>query len=177
MRKNHNINYVEYITQIAPKVKQIIDVVGEECYEKEKWLLILEEKNIKINNILPTPIQIARYYGIRIEYKEIDGDMPSYFKREKLTIYVSNKYKNNSYTTSKLVAHELGHFFMDDCELSAMNDDILNEYLPEETMKEYKANIFAILLMPQIMGGNSWEKLSPRLLNRKVFNKIIKENV
>lgn len=58
-----------------------------------------------------------------------------------------------------------------------MNDDDINEYLPEEIMKEYRANIFAILLMPQIMGGNSWAYLSPKLLNRKVFKNLIKENI
>lgn len=177
MGNKHNKKSAECITQIAPAVKKIIEAVGKECTEKEKWLSILEEKNFKITTVLPTPLQIAKYYGIRIEYKEMDGDMPSYFKRERLTIFVSSEYRNKKYATSKLVAHELGHFFMDDSELSAMNDDVLNEYLPEEVMKEYRANVFAILLMPQIMGGKSWEYLSPKLLNRKVFKNLIKENL
>ena len=177
MRKKYSKEYEECMAKITPKVKQIIGVVGKQCAERGNWLSILEEKNYIINRVLPTPLQIAKYYGIRIEYKKIEGDIPSYFKREKLTIYVSNEYRNKRYAPSKLVAHELGHFFLDNSELSAMNDDDINEYLPEEIMKEYRANIFAILLMPQIMGGNSWAYLSPKLLNRKVFKNLIKENI
>lgn len=176
MRQKYNSESTECIAQIAPLVNKIINVVGEQYVEEEKWLSILEEKNLNVTNVLPTPLQIAKYYGIRIEYKKIEGEIPSYFKRERLTIFVSSEYKNKTYATSKLVAHELGHFFMDNSELSAMNNDVLNEYLPEEEMKEYRANVFAILLMPQIMGGKSWENLSPKLLNRKVFKNLIDEN-
>lgn len=44
MRQKHNSESTECIAQIAPLVKKIINVVGEQYVEEEKWLSILEEK-------------------------------------------------------------------------------------------------------------------------------------
>lgn len=56
----------------------------------------------------------------------------------------------------------------------AMNNDELNEYLPEEELLEYDANLFSIMLMPQLMGKNNWENYSPSELNKMLYEKVIK---
>lgn len=38
---------------------------------------------------------------------------------------------------------------------------------------EYAANIFTILMMPQIMEGSSWNQLSPYDLNNAIYQKLI----
>lgn len=55
-----------------------------------------------------------------------------------------------------------------------MNNDELNEYLPEEELLEYDANLFSIMLMPQLMGKNNWENYSPSELNKMLYEKVIK---
>ena len=126
--------------------------------------------------IQPTPFQIAEYYGIECQYIELKGDMPSYLNKDKKIIYISDIYENDSYGARQLCAHELGHYFLHDSQLGAMNNDSLNEFLDEETIKEYEANVFSILLMPQIMGADymDWHNFSPRKLNRILYSRVIK---
>ena len=62
---------------------------------------------------------------------------------------------------------------MDSSSLAALNNDILNRSLPTEKMNEYGANVFAIILMPQIMGGEEWTECSPDVLNRKAYNRLL----
>lgn len=162
------------IDEISQKVAQIIKVVANDCMKMNKELGVLDELNI--GNYMPTPQEIARYYGLRIEYKKMANEILSYLNRKLLTIYISEKYINERYVVEKLVAHELGHFFMDNSSLSAMNNDVLNEFLPEEIIKEYEANVFAVFLMPQIMAGEQWDKFSPRILNRKVYKRVKKDD-
>lgn len=128
--------------------------------------------NINVDYI-PTSFEIADTYNINCVYKKMDGDKPSYYDDFRRTIYISDRFGINSYEAKFLCAHELGHYFMqDDVEMVAMNIDELNRFLPEEIMKEYEANVFAILLMPQFMAGQPWEDYLPLRLNRKIYDKI-----
>lgn len=173
----------KYIKKIQRKVAQIINEVGDAVdkdYAKENEELLqaivkVKGKNIKYIQYLPDSFDIARYYDIKIEYVKLEGEIPSYLKREKkkTIIFISDKYRNDSYRSKKFVAHELGHFFLDSTSLAAFNNDFLNMILPREKMREYAANIFAVTLMPQIMAGEQWEKCSPDVLNRKVYKKLL----
>ncbi len=174
MSKNNKkqINNVKKI--LAPIIRR----VGRHSKSQHEELTFIEGTTpYIIDKYCPTPFEIADYYGLKIKYIKItDTDIISYLKREVSTIFISDKYENNKYISKKIVAHELGHFFMDKDPLSALNNDELNKYLPEEIEKEYNANIFAILLMPQIMEGmenSNWQKYSPKILNQRVYKKII----
>ena len=166
----NNKRYKRCIDEIERIAAHIIEEVGNAYIGRHTELLLLEGK---IGKYLPDSFEIAEYLKINIVYKKIEGEMPSYFNRELSTIFISDRYINDGYKSKGFVAHELGHFLLDDNTLSAMNNDILNEYLPCETMKEYKANVFAVILMPQIMGKESWADCSPRILNRRVYNKLL----
>lgn len=122
---------------------------------------------------IPTPFEIAKYYGIGYGFENIDGDIPSFLTYNPAQIHITNKYTENSYKARILCAHELGHYFLHENEVSAMNNDCLNLFLPEENLKEYQANVFSILLMPQIMGCQAWETFSINRLNRLVYEKIV----
>lgn len=172
MGKDNKKENEKYIKDIAPRVKDIIDEVRKDLLKKENWMVALEECGIKI---LPTSLQIAEYYGIKIEYKKIEGNIPSFFNREEMTITISDEYINDRYITSKIVAHELGHFFFDDSDLAALNDDDLNIHLQNEEMKEYRANVFAILVMKQIMRDKPWMNFSPKILNNRVYRSILEK--
>lgn len=126
--------------------------------------------------IQPTPFQIAEYYGIEYQYIKLNGDIPSYLNKDKKMIYISDVFKDDSYASRQLCAHELGHYFLHDSQFLAMNNDLLNEFLDEETIKEYEANVFSILLMPQIMGADykDWHNFSPRKLNRILYDRVTK---
>lgn len=163
------------IARIAREVRKIKDRVAGDCAKTHKELKMFESfKDVKY---LPTPFEIADSYGIRYEFIEIDGNVPAYLSEAPAPgiIYISNQYSKESIEARFLCAHELGHYFLHDYKSYAMNDDILNEYLPEETMKEYEANVFSLLLMPQFMGGCEWEKHSPKILNRKVYKKVFEK--
>ncbi len=156
------------VENIGGQVGEIIERVGNTYYSKNNKKVYFK--------IIPTPFDIAESYGISIEYIKMSGDILAYFRRKSLTIYISDRYIDDKYKSQQLVAHELGHFILDTSFLSAMNDDELNERLTEETMKEYYANVFAIFLMPQIMGNEEWKNWSPNILNRRVYRKIFIED-
>lgn len=167
-------SYEKRITEIARKVacvKQTVVENSEKVQKKLKGLGFGEGVEY-----IPTPFEIAEHYGIRCIFKKIEGDMPSYLSRRTGvgTIYISDIYRKESYEARLLCAHELGHYFLHSEPESAMNNDILNEFLPSEIMHEYEANVFSILLMPQIMSGQSWQDYSPRVLNRRIYKKALK---
>lgn len=169
----------KYITRIARVVKKIKDQVAGDCAKLHEELKELKTVEcLKGAKYLPTPFEIADFYGIKYDFIEMDGDIPAYISETPAPgiIFISNKYSKESKEARFLCAHELGHFFLHDYKSYAMNDDILNEYLPEEILKEYEANVFSLLLMPQFMGGYEWEKYSPKILNRKVYKKVFEKD-
>lgn len=166
--ENYNKKCIDYMTGI---VKYYIDPVVKQQTEKNRQLM--GEQFLSNTYILPTPFEVADYYGIKCELIEMEGDIPSYLNKETKTIYISNKYNGDGYKMKQLCAHELGHYFLHDSPRSAMNDDILNKYLPEEMMKEYEANVFSIILMPQLMSGMPWKTYSQEKLNRVLYQKIM----
>lgn len=166
----NNMKHKRYIKKANRKVARIIKEVSADYTKKHAELLQLKDANIKY---LPDPFVIAEYYKIKIVYKKMESEEPSYLDRKKNTIFISDKYLDDKYRSKKFVAHELGHYFMDSSSLAALNNDILNRSLPTEKMNEYGANVFAIILMPQIMGGEEWTECSPDVLNRKAYNRLL----
>ena len=159
-KKEHKIRD-KRIREISQEVERIKVLWNEADLEKNRGLEFL--KNV---TYIPSPIDIAAFYGIRIEFRALERDVPSYLEKDKMTIYISNKYKDNNYVVRHLCAHELGHFFLHDKKRVEMN------IFSSKTIEEYEANVFSILLMPQIMGGEQWEKYEPKILNMKMYNKI-----
>ena len=160
---------IDEIAKIAMRIKE---AVAEDYYIKrdKEEIRMLEEQGLKDIEYMPTSFDIAKYFCIGYEYIEIEGNEPSYLMREEFKIYISEKYRDNSYATRHLLAHELGHFFLHDKLVSEMN------IFPHRIQEEYEANVFSIFLMPQIAEGAQWEKLSPRKLNRKIYNKVFKKD-
>lgn len=163
------------ITEIAKKVMEIRQPVSDfygllrnEVREIKKLDFFIEIEYI------PTPFEIADYYGIKYIFEEIDGHMPSYISDVPYCIHISNIYSKQNYEAKILCAHELGHYFLHEGQVSAMNNDSLNLYLLEENIKEYEANVFSIFLMPQIMKGDTWENFSINKLNRLIYEKVVK---
>ncbi len=172
MQKNDND---ARITEIAKKVMEIRKPVSD-FY----GLLRNEVREIKKIDFfteieyIPTPFEIAKYYGINYIFEKIDEYMPSYISDVPYCIHISDMYSEQSYEAKILCAHELGHYFLHEGQVSAMNNDSLNLYLSEENIKEYEANVFSIFLMPQIMKGNNWENFSVNKLNRLIYEKTVK---
>lgn len=162
----------KHIDEIAKIAMGIKEAVATDYYIKmdKEELRILEKHGLKGVEYMPTPFDIAKFYGIRYEYTKIEGNEPSYLIREDMKIYISEKYLEDSYATRHLLAHELGHFFLHDKKVSEMN------LFPHRTQEEYEANVFSIFLMPQIVEGEQWENLSPKKLNKKVYNKVFKKD-
>ncbi|MBD5475534.1 MAG: ImmA/IrrE family metallo-endopeptidase [Lachnospiraceae bacterium] len=157
------------IDEIAEVVKQLEKVVGDDCKKMNKEIEILENQGLESIDYMPTPFEIAEYYGIRCVFKQIKNrNELSYFSRESLTIFISDRYCEDDYKARHLCAHELGHFFLHHNRISAMNN-----YL-SKTNEEYEANVFSILLMPQIMAGSQWEAMSPKKLNSIIYRKVFK---
>lgn len=170
MKKTNNH---KYINAIAQKIEKIRRPVSNQCARDYSRLKVFD--CLKGAEILPDPFEIADYYQIEYRFISLKNEMPSYLKYSKKdlgTIYISNKYHKDSYEAKILCAHELGHYFLHDVQNAAMNNDSLNDYLPNEIIKEYEANVFAILLMPQIMGSLPWQEYSPKYLNKLVYEKI-----
>lgn len=161
----------EYIHYVAGITKRLINVVSDYCTKEIINENALLQSNIGIKYI-PSPFEIAKFFGIRVIFFGMGGEAVSFFDRSKLIIYISDKYFHNEYSTRILVAHELGHFFLDDNGLKTMKNYNTSYGFPIEVRNEYVANIFTILLMPQIMAGCSWEKLSPDDLNNVISQKI-----
>lgn len=158
---------IDEIAKLVAKVKKAVNDDYREIGNKEKTL---ESNFIKKVEFIPSPIQIAKYFGLRCVFKELEQGVPSYFNREELTIYISNRYVNDSYITRHLCAHELGHFFLHERTVAEMNK------FSSKVIEEYEANVFSIFLMPQIMGGYHWETFSPEELNAMLFDKVFKQD-
>ncbi len=172
MRKENN---KKIINMIAKKVANISRPVADEYIKQHKELEIFPEFcNVEY---IPTPFEIADFYSIDYHFIKLEGEIPSYltYSLGVGDIFISDRYRKESFEAKILCAHELGHFFLHKNEVWTMNNDYLVECMPESTLKEYEANVFTIFLMPQIMVGSQWENLSPKILNRKVFKKATRD--
>lgn len=171
MRKDE---YDSILRDIADKVIEIRKPVANFYWIMRKEVRAISNMGCFENiEYIPTPFEIAKYYGIGYVFENIDGDMPSFLTYDPTIIHITDRYTENNYKARILCAHELGHYFLHEDQISAMNNDSLNLFLPEENLKEYQANVFSIFLMPQIMGGQPWETFSINKLNRIVYEKTI----
>lgn len=166
MRNRKNEKRINKIAKEVVKIKKSLAKSIREDDENNS----LEAKIMKSVGIIPSPYQIANLYGIKCIFDDLEGGVPSYFSRNNFTIYISNKYCEDDYAARHLIAHELGHFFLHKKSLAEMNNFASKE------MEEYEANVFSILLMPQIMGGIKWETLKPKELNEIVYKKVFKKS-
>lgn len=174
MQKNSNNLSLE---AIALKVKEIkAPVAGLYGLLRKEVGAITSIEGFENIEYMPTPFEIAKYHKIDCVFEKIEGDMPSYLSRNPDVIHITNKYTSENYEARILCAHELGHYFLHENHEYAMNNDSLNLFLPEENLAEYEANVFSILLMPQIMGAQPWEEFSINKLNRIVYEKTIKRD-
>lgn len=164
MKRDNNQRRINEIARIVAKIKK---PVAEYCKEKYKEYMVFGDCEF-----MPSPFDIADYYGIVYKFVKLEDQIPAYLSEGLGTIYISDKYTKENYEAKILCAHELGHYFLHEPEVAAMSNDSLNEYLPIEMLKEYEANIFLIYLMPQIMAGQPWSNCSPGILNRKVYEKV-----
>ncbi len=124
---------------------------------------------------IPTSFEMADYYHIEYSFIKLKGHTPSYLSSGLSPglgkIYISDRYSKNSYEARILCAHELGHYFLhSSAEGYEMND--IND--SADVITEYEANVFTILLMPQILAGQSWEKYSFEKVNRLVYEAVMK---
>lgn len=153
---------IDEIAKLVAKIKKAVnDDKHRELDNKEKFSEYVE--------VIPSPFQIAKYIGLRWEFKELEQGVPSYLDREKLIIYISNKYSEGSYIARHLCAHEIGHFLLHKRLVAEMNK------FPSKVIEEYEANVFSIFLMPQIMGGYNWESFTPKELNAMLYDKVFKK--
>lgn len=148
----------EYIWYVVVMMRRVIEV----CSDYSLGEIINEDIFLQINREIkdiPSPFEIAEFFGIRITFVEMIG--VSFFNRSNTTIYISNKYIHNQYCANILAAHELGHFFLDDSSTKPMDNEIKSHDFLIKYKNEYAANIFTVLLMPQLIEGLSLNKLSP----------------
>lgn len=150
----------EIIKDIATDVAELSKPVAE-LYKNQ----YSELKMLKMD-YLPNPFEIADYFKIKYKFIKIEDGKLSFLSEGIGTIYISDKYIKDSYKSKILCAHELGHYFRHG---SHSKHYFRSGYLIEE----YEANVFAILLMPQIMAGQPWETYNLNQLNQVVYNKIL----
>ncbi|MBD5511783.1 MAG: ImmA/IrrE family metallo-endopeptidase [Lachnospiraceae bacterium] len=160
----------ERINEIAKEVVKIKKSFAKSFKQQNNKDDSLETKLFNKVDCLPSPFEIAKLYGLKIVYGDIEGDVPSNLDLKKFTIYISNKYLSDNYAARHLCAHELGHFFLHKKSYAEMN------IFPSKEMEEYEANVFSVLLMPQIMGGCEWECMEPKVLNDMMYKKIFKKS-
>ena len=104
----NNMKHKRYIKKANRKVARIIKEVSADYTKKHAELLQLKDANIKY---LPDPFVIAEYYKIKIVYKKMESEEPSYLDRKKNTIFISDKYLDDKYRSKKFVAHELAEVY------------------------------------------------------------------
>lgn len=148
------------IKDIATEVAKLRKPVAESYIKNYKEL-----EKLKMD-YLPSPFEWADYYRINYEFIKTKNGRHSYLSQGLGTIYISDEYTKDSYKSKVLCAHELGHFFR-----HAGTEEY--NFSNENVRREYEANVFAILLMPQIMAGQPWETYSPKQLNHLVLKKVL----
>lgn len=139
-RKNNAIIIDNIVKRVVEIKKPVSDFYWIQRREMRKMTSMSCFSNVEY---MPTPFEIAKYHGIGFTFEKIEGDMPSYLSYDPDTIHISDMYIEDNYEARILCAHELGHYFLHKGQMCAMNNDSLNLYLPEESMKEYEANVFA----------------------------------
>lgn len=146
--------------------------------------MVLSHKRInaikrRVNNIISNcncnnPFEIAAQYGIDVQFIEIaDANIHAYSNCKTDTIYIDKHFRMNSYTARILCAHELGHIFLHNGVAAMEYNQYVDIEITDETIQEYEANIFAVMLMPQIAAGNNVLNYRPEKLNRFINDKII----
>lgn len=151
-----NKRYIKKVTKEYVKVKNTIAKLDDR-----------RDSDLKIQ-ILLSPYEIMELYRLELVFEDLQGDVPSFHDRFNFKIKISEKYRDDDYAIRQLCAHELGHFFLHKKAFAEMNN------FKRKEIEEYEANIFSILLMPQIMKGVKWQKMKPKELNEMMYNKIKK---
>lgn len=119
------------------------------------------------------PFDIATFYNINCQFVDLPENISAYSNSKDCTIYINKCFKVDNYSAKILCAHELGHIFLHYNDIAAMEyNRYIDSKITDESIKEYEANIFAILLMPQIAKGENLFNYRPERLNRYIHNKL-----
>jgi Zn-dependent peptidase ImmA (M78 family) len=115
------------------------------------------------------PFHIARSLGIEISFLDFNEDILAFSERrdsfDRGRIYINNNM--GAYVKKVLCAHELGHMLLHDiCETTFFDSDI-------EPLKEYEANYFTAILMPQIVTNKNVLDFSVETFNEYVTHRIL----
>lgn len=115
------------------------------------------------------PFHIARSLGIEISFLDFNDDILAFSERKDIydrgRIYINKNL--GSYTQKVLCAHELGHLvFHDTCESTFFDSDI-------EPLKEYEANYFTAILMPQIVINENILDFSVEKFNEYLTHRVL----
>lgn len=116
------------------------------------------------------PFFIANSLGITCRFVDFNPELPAVSSRlsetDKGTIYINNNF-TSSYAKKILCAHELGHLCLH------KNDDLNLFDCKTSPIKEYEANYFAVLLLPQIIVNTDISKMSVETFNDYMSNKVL----
>lgn len=115
------------------------------------------------------PFYIAGSLGIEISYLDFNEYILAFSERKDIhdrgRIYINNNL--GSYSKKLLCAHELGHLLLHDiCESTFFDSDI-------EPLKEYEANYFTMMLIPQIFISENISDFSVETFNEYVKQRIL----
>lgn len=115
------------------------------------------------------PFHIANCHGIEYHFVDFNKDPAALSVRQHPkdagTIYIDQSF--GSYSRKILCAHELGHLLFHRKDDNNLFDKSFNP------IKEYEANYFTVLLLPQLMIHTDLSKLSITELNDYVYQAVI----
>ncbi len=114
------------------------------------------------------PFYLARLLGIKVTFLDFNEDIPAFSERRSLSdrgnIYINQNF--GSYSQKILCAHELGHLLLHGvCESTFFDSDI-------EPLKEYEANYFTAILLPQIINKKEVLDYSAEDLNEYITSLV-----
>jgi len=115
------------------------------------------------------PFYIAHYLGIEVTFSDFNENLYAFSERkdyyDRGRIYI-NKHLG-SYVQKVLCSHELGHLLLHDvCEHSFFDSDI-------EPEKEYEANYFTAMLMPQIIINENVLDFPIEIFNEYITHRVM----
>lgn len=149
MNADHRIHQEIDLEEVRQEIRRVIAVLIHKYHNRD-------------------PFYIARNIGIGYTFLDFDGELSAFSERrnakDKGQIYINKKY--GAYARKILCAHELGHL----CLHGENGDTFFDSDIEPE--KEYEANYFAAILMPQIIINKDILKFSIKTFNDYMVYKV-----